>query len=87
MKIIKGVVKKISNPNTVIVEVERLVPHKIYGKVMRRTTNYKADFQGEGLKIGDKVRIVEVRPISKDKHFKVYNLSKLEEKTLKKGKK
>ena len=72
MKIIEGIVKKLSDVNTAIVEVERLVSHKIYGKVQRRTTVLKVDFQGAGLKAGDKVSIVETRPISKDKNFRVY---------------
>lgn len=83
MKIIEGLVKKISNSNTAVVEVERLVSHKIYGKVMRRRSRFKVDFQGENLKVGDKVKIKEVRPISKDKHFKVFQ----EQKVVKKNKK
>lgn len=76
MRVIEGVVKKISNANTAIVEVERLVSHKIYGKVMKRTTKFKVDFRETDLKIGDKVRIREVRPISKDKHFEVHQEQK-----------
>ena len=72
MKKLTGIVKKISDRSTAVVEVERLVPHEVYGKIQRRTTAFKVDFQGADLKVGDKVSIVETRPISKDKNFRVY---------------
>lgn len=71
MKVIEGIVKKLSDADTAIVEVERLVSHRVYGKVMRRTTAFKVDYQGADLKVGDEVKIVETRPISKDKNFKI----------------
>ncbi len=76
MKIINGVVKSIPSPRTVIVEVERLVPHKIYGKVQRRKTSFKVDLRDEQVRVGDKIRIAETRPFSKDKNFKIYTAGK-----------
>src|SRR5919204_3175988 len=56
---------------TVIVAVERFVPHPMYRKVMRRVTKLKAhDEQGQ-CKVGDRVKLTETRPISKEKHWRV----------------
>lgn len=86
MRIIEGIVKKLSTQNTVLVEIERLVPHNVYGKILRRTTTLKVDSQGEDLKAGDKIKIVETRPISKNKNFKVYQKSKKGKPSLAKAK-
>ena len=71
MKIIEGSVRKVSSPNTGVVEITKKVPHRMYGKLIKKTSTYKVDITGSVVKIGDKVRIVEVRPISKDKTFKL----------------
>ncbi len=65
--------KVISNKmqKTVVVEVERTRRHPLYGKVIRVHKNYKAHDENNECKIGDQVRIVESRPYSKDKHFRV----------------
>ena len=65
--------KVISNKmqKTVVVEVERTRRHPLYGKVIRVHKNYKAHDENNECKIGDQVRIVESRPFSKDKHFRV----------------
>jgi small subunit ribosomal protein S17 len=56
---------------TVVVEVERTRRHPLYGKVIRVHKNYKAHDENNECKIGDHVRIVESRPYSKDKHYRV----------------
>lgn len=56
---------------TVIVEVERTRRHPLYGKVIRVHKHYKAHDESNACLIGDQVRIVESRPYSKDKHFRV----------------
>jgi small subunit ribosomal protein S17 len=65
--------KVISNKmqKTVVVEVERTRRHPLYGKVIRVHKNYKAHDENNQCKIGDQVRIVESRPYSKDKHYRV----------------
>ena len=65
--------KVVSNKmqKTVVVEVERTRRHPLYGKVIRVHKNYKAHDENNQCKIGDQVRIVESRPYSKDKHFRV----------------
>jgi len=56
---------------TVVVAVTRSVPHPLYGKVMRRVTKLKAHDEKNDCRIGDRVRIVEARPLSKGKHWRV----------------
>ncbi len=56
---------------TVVVAVERSVIHPVYRKVLRRITKMKVHDEQNTCKIGDRVRMVETRPISKDKHWRV----------------
>ena len=72
-KILKGVVVSDKMDKTVVVSVSRFVKHPLYGKFYKVSKKYKAHDEGNVYKIGDKVEIVETRPISKDKRFKVIN--------------
>lgn len=65
--------KVVSNKmqKTVVVEVETLKRHPLYGRIMRRHKKFKAHDEFNRCNIGDTVRIRECRPISKDKHFRV----------------
>ena len=56
---------------TVVVTVRQTRQHPLYGKVIRVTKRYKAHDEGNACHVGDQVRIVESRPISKDKHWLV----------------
>jgi small subunit ribosomal protein S17 len=56
---------------TVVVEVERTVRHSLYGKVLRRVKKYKAHDEQNECKVGDQVCIVESRPISREKRWRV----------------
>ncbi|MFZ5845350.1 MAG: 30S ribosomal protein S17 [Patescibacteria group bacterium] len=56
---------------TVIVVVNRLFRHPLYKKAIRRTKRFLAHNEGLTLSAGDRVKIKEVRPISKNKHFVV----------------
>ena len=56
---------------TVVVAVSRSVPHPLYGKVVRRVTKIKAHDEDNACRIGDQVRIVETRPLSKGKSWRV----------------
>ncbi len=56
---------------TVVVEIERSIIHPLYRKVLRRVTKFKAHDEENTCKIGDRVRMIETRPISKDKHMRV----------------
>lgn len=70
-KQLSGVVVSNKMKDTVVVAVTRYVKHPKYKKYIKRIKKYKADDKGNTLNIGDKVRIEETRPISKDKSFKV----------------
>lgn len=56
---------------TVVVAVERQVAHPIYKKRFKKTKKYKAHDENNECRIGDTVRIVETRPLSKDKRWRV----------------
>jgi small subunit ribosomal protein S17 len=56
---------------TVVVQVERLVRHPRYGKVLRRVKKYKAHDDSNVCRVGDVVRIIESRPISREKRWVV----------------
>ncbi len=64
-----GTVTSNKMDKTVIVTIERVTRHPLYGKVMRRNKKYKAHDEGNACQMGDVVRIRECRPISKDKKF------------------
>ena len=56
---------------TVVVEVERTTRHPLYGKVLRRSTKFKAHDERNECRAGDEVRIMECRPLSRDKSWRV----------------
>jgi len=56
---------------TIVIEVERLQRHRLYGKVLKRTKRYMAHDEENTCRIGDLVRIVESRPLSRRKHWVV----------------
>ena len=56
---------------TVIVAVETLVEHPLYGKRQKRTERYKAHDEDGAAHEGDRVRIMETRPLSRDKRWRV----------------
>ena len=59
---------------TVVVAIERRVPHPVYGKMVTRTRNVKAHDEENSAKSGDLVRIVETRPLSKDKRWRLVEI-------------
>ena len=59
---------------TVVVAIERRVPHPVYGKMVTRTTRLKAHDEQNSAKVGDVVRITETRPLSKDKRWRVVEI-------------
>ena len=56
---------------TVVVAVETRVKHPLYGKMMKRTLKVKAHDENNECGIGDTVRVMETRPLSKDKRWRV----------------
>ena len=61
-------------PKTIVVVVIRMVKHPIYGKYRKRSSIYKAHDENNQAKIGDKVEIVETRPLSKTKSTKLVRI-------------
>ena len=59
---------------TIVVEVERRVPHPVFKKIVRRTSKFYAHDEEEKAKVGDKVRIIECRPLSKTKRWRVQSI-------------
>lgn len=65
--------KVVSNKmqKTIVVAIEDSVKHPLYGKVIKRTSKLKAHDEENVCKIGDKVKVMETRPISKDKRWRL----------------
>ncbi|MBI4596152.1 MAG: 30S ribosomal protein S17 [Candidatus Tectomicrobia bacterium] len=70
-KIKEGEVVSNKMTKTVVVKVERLVQHQAYKKVVKRTKKFMAHDEEGQCKVGDKVRIIETRPLSKLKRWAV----------------
>ena len=66
-----GVVVSNKMTKTVVVRVERRVADRKYGKIVAKAEKYKAHDENQECKIGDRVRMVETRPMSKDKRWRV----------------
>ena len=69
-----GVVVSDKMQKTVVVAIERRMPHPVYGKMVTRTKKYKAHDEENTAKVGDRVRIAETRPLSKDKRWRVVEI-------------
>ena len=70
-KVLQGRVVSVKMQKTVVVAVDRIVRHRIYKKAMTRTNRYKAHDEENSCVLGDIVRIVETRPLSKEKRWRV----------------
>jgi small subunit ribosomal protein S17 len=73
-KTIVGVVVSDKMDKTVVVAVERTRRHRLYGKTLRRTNRYKAHDENNVCKLGDTVRLVETRPLSREKRWRVVEI-------------
>ena len=69
-----GTVKSNKMDKTVVVAVERNVRHKVYGKIVKKTYTLKAHDENNSCEIGDKVKVMETRPLSKDKRWRVVEI-------------
>ncbi|MFL1381833.1 MULTISPECIES: 30S ribosomal protein S17 [unclassified Nocardiopsis] len=73
-KVREGYVVSDKMDKTVVVEVEDRVKHALYGKVIRRTTKYKAHDEANSCGVGDRVRVMETRPLSATKRWRVVEI-------------
>ena len=70
-KVMIGTVTSNKMDKTVVVAVETSVSHNVYGKTVKRTYKLKAHDEENVCQIGDKVKVMETRPLSKDKRWRV----------------
>ncbi|MEN2986591.1 MAG: 30S ribosomal protein S17 [Thermodesulfovibrionaceae bacterium] len=75
-KILKGVVISDKMDKTVVVSVERIFQHPLYKKTIKTKKKYKAHDEDNKCKVGDVVEIIESRPISKTKRWRVLRIIK-----------
>ena len=73
-KVRVGVVVSDKMQKTVVVQIERRVPHPVYGKMVTKSKKFKAHDEENSAKTGDTVRIAETRPLSKDKRWRVVEI-------------
>lgn len=68
---LQGVVVSDKMQRSVVVAIERRVPHPVYGKIQKRTSTFLAHNENDDAKAGDRVAIAETRPMSKRKRWAV----------------
>jgi len=66
-----GIVVSDKMDKTVVVAIEEYTKHPVYSKVIKRTKKYKAHDEENACQTGDKVKIMETRPLSKEKRWRV----------------
>ena len=69
-----GVVVSDKMDKTIVVEIRTRVKHPLYGKIMNRTTRLKAHDEQNVCGIGDRVLVMETRPLSKDKRWRLVEI-------------
>ena len=73
-KVRTGYVVSDKMAKTIVVELEDRKQHALYGKIMRTNSRVKAHDENETAGVGYRVRIIECRPLSKDKHFRLHEI-------------
>ena len=69
-----GVVVSDKMDKTIVVAIRNRVKHPLYGKIMNRTIRFKAHDENNECGIGDTVRVMETRPLSKDKNWRLVEI-------------
>lgn len=59
---------------TVVVAVQRFIRHRLYGRTIRKTNKFKAHDENNECRVGDLVRIMETRPLSREKRWRVVEI-------------
>ena len=73
-KVLRGIVVSNKMDKTGVVEITRKVPHPLYKKVVTKTTRFKFHDENNECSIGDTIEIMETRPLSKDKYFRLVRI-------------
>ena len=74
-KTMAGIVVSDKMDKTIVVKIEDRVKHPLYKKIMKRTIKVKAHDEQNACGIGDKVRLMETRPLSKDKRWRLVEIT------------
>lgn len=75
-KILEGIVVSDKMNKTIVVQVDRFFFHPLYKKRVKKRKKYKVDDPKEKAKVGDRVKIIETRPLSKEKYFRLLEVIK-----------
>ena len=70
-----GVVVSDKMDKTIVVAIEYNVKHPLYGKIMKRTYKLKAHDENQEARVGDRVKVMETRPLSKDKRWRLVEIT------------
>ena len=69
-----GMVVSDKMDKTIVVAIEDNVKHSLYGKIVKNTVKFKAHDENNECRVGDKVKIMETRPLSKDKNWRLVEI-------------
>ena len=73
-KVLRGKVVSDKMDKTIVVEITTKKSHPIYGRQVKYTTKFKAHDENNEAKVGDIVEVMETRPLSADKHFRLVRI-------------
>ena len=73
-KVLRGVVVSDKMDKTIVVELDTTRRHPLYGRHVKYSVRFKAHDENNEAKVGDTVEIMETRPLSKDKHFRLVRI-------------
>jgi len=73
-KVLQGTVVSDKMDKTIVVEINTSRRHPLYGRTVRFSTKFKAHDENNEAKVGDVVEVMETRPLSKDKHFRLVKI-------------
>lgn len=72
----QGVVVSDKMEKTVVVAIEQMVQHPLYGRIVKQTKKFKAHNENNEARVGDTVKIMETRPLSKEKSWRIVEIIK-----------
>ena len=72
----EGIVTSNKMQKTIVVQITRLVRHPVYNRVMKQVNSFKAHDETNQAKVGDRVKIMETRPMSRDKRWRLVEILK-----------
>jgi small subunit ribosomal protein S17 len=75
-KTLEGIIVSVKMQKTAVVKITRVMPHPLYKKLIKRDSNLNADIGTFAPSVGDRVKIVEIKPMSKTKHFRILEVTK-----------